>query len=233
MFSPHRSSPCGVSDGRPAGTPRPASSTPQLLLTVSRSRHPSASRASMSRMGTPHRPNPPTARMIRRRRRYLQHRPAWRTSYPCRSFSLACVLGHDSEAVRLQFCHGRRPRHSLDPQRTDSIQKDGSLHGDSGVRGGGSRDRGDVCARATSLRSMGEVDLVGARSAPSCHRRVLGAGNRDVAGQSLHPCPRPGVGCCRRVGSGVAGPDRGSRDRPAGSRPGWRRHAASWVSGHC
>jgi hypothetical protein len=74
---------------------------------------------------------------------------------------LACVLGHDSEAVRLKFCHGRWPRHSLDLQRTDSIQKDGSLDGDSGVRGGGSRDRGDVCARTTSLRGMGKVDLVG------------------------------------------------------------------------
>src|SRR6478735_2310605 len=41
--------------------PRPQSSTPQLLLTVSRSVAPRSCRASISVTGMPHSPNPPTA----------------------------------------------------------------------------------------------------------------------------------------------------------------------------
>ncbi|GAP55799.1 hypothetical protein AHiyo6_23640 [Arthrobacter sp. Hiyo6] len=41
--------------------PRPQSSTPQLLLTVSSSLAPRWWRASMSATGMPHNPNPPTA----------------------------------------------------------------------------------------------------------------------------------------------------------------------------
>src|SRR5690606_33095749 len=45
----------------PSSTPRPQSSTPQLLLTTDRSVVPCSSRASISAIGLPHSPKPPTA----------------------------------------------------------------------------------------------------------------------------------------------------------------------------
>ncbi len=48
---------------RPSRRPSPQSSTPQLLLTTSRSVVPASSSAWMSALGMPHRPKPPTARL--------------------------------------------------------------------------------------------------------------------------------------------------------------------------
>src|SRR6185437_4284018 len=131
------------------------------LLTVSRSRQPSASKASMSLMGTPHRPNPPTARD--------DPSPTSNTasagvanvlSMPV--ILLACVLVTIAKQSGYSSETGGGPRDSLARRHTDSIQADGSRHGDSGVRGGDARDHGAVYAGTTSLRSVGELDLVGA-----------------------------------------------------------------------